>query len=93
MLQIAVHGKDHFAARVIEAGFERSGLSEIAAQANQIHAPVMFVNFRQNFEGIVAATVVDKHQLVRFANAVHYLRQLHVQRRNVFLFVEERHDD
>ncbi len=93
VLQIAVHGNDDFAAGKIETGFQAGGLAEIAAQAHKIDSAVMLINVGENFEGVIAASVVDKHQLVRFADGIHNFGELHVQGWDVFLFVEERDDD
>ena len=45
VLQIAVHGDNHFSAGKIEAGFQGRSLAKIAAQPNNIHAPIVFINF------------------------------------------------
>src|SRR5262249_39554745 len=65
VLKIAVHRYNDFAAGEIETGLKRGSLTEVAAKANQVHAAVVFINFRENFEGIVFATVVNKDELVR----------------------------
>src|SRR5262249_34284557 len=46
MLQIAVHRNDDFTAREIETGFERGCLAKVTAEADEIHAAVVFVNVR-----------------------------------------------
>src|SRR5205807_2940069 len=93
VLQIAVHRNDDFAARKIKTGFQRWGLPKIPPQSHQVYAPVVLEDVRKNLERIVLAAVVHKHQFVRFADSVHHFGKLHVERWDVFLFVEERNDN
>ena len=92
VLKIAVHGNDDLATREIESRLESRGLPEISPQANDVDAVIVLVNIRQHLEGIVPAAVVHKHQFVGLADRVHYLGDLHVQRRDIFLLVEEGND-
>ena len=92
MLQIAVHGNNDFAAREIEPRFQPGGLSEISPQPDDVHAMIVLVNIGKHLEGIVAAAVVHKHQFVGFADGIHHLGDLHVQRRDILLLVEEGND-
>ena len=89
VLEIAVHRNDDVAAGEIEAGFERGGLAEIAAEADDVDAMIVLVNVGENFERVIAAAIVDENELVGLADGVHYLGDLHVERRDVFLLVEE----
>ena len=93
VLQVAVHGDNHFAAREVEPGLERRRLPEIPPQPHHIHPPVVLENIFEHFVGFVAAAVVHKNNFIGFAQPVHHFRQPHVQRGNVFLFVEERYDN
>ncbi len=93
VLQIPIHGNNHFAARKIESRLQRWGLAEIAPQPHQIHPAIMLVNVGKHLERIIAAAVVDKNQLIAFADRVHHLCDFHVQRWNVLLLVIERDDD
>src|SRR5207249_4188331 len=93
VLQIAVHRNDDFAARKIKTRFQRWGLPEIPPQPHQVYAPVVLEDVRKNFERIVLAAVVHKHQFVRFADPVHHFGKLHVESWDVFLFIEERNDN
>ena len=89
VLQIPVHGDDDLAAREIKSGFQPGGLPEISAQADDVDAVIVLVNIRQHLEGVVPAAVVHEHQFVGFADGVHYFGDLHVQRRDILLLVEE----
>ena len=93
VLQIAVHRNDDFAARKIKTRFQSRSLPEIPPQPHQVYAPVVLEDVRKNFERIVLAAVVHKHQLVRLADSVHHFGKLHIERWDVFLFVEERNDN
>ena len=48
---------------VIEAGGQRRGLPEVAAQLHHHHAAVHGGNLLQQVEGVVAAAVVHENQL------------------------------
>ena len=91
VLLVAVHGDDNFALREIEARFERRGLPEIAAQAQRVHAAVIFINLVQHSERLVAAAVVHEDHFVGLAQRVHHLGNAHIERQNVLLLVEKRH--
>src|SRR5580704_7655291 len=90
VLEVAVHRDNDVAASEVEAGFERGGLAEIAAEADDIDAVIVLVNVGKNFERVIAAAIVDENELVGLADGVHDLGDLHVERRDVFLLVEER---
>ena len=53
------------AARVIEAGGERGGLAEVAAEADHAEMRVERLQPRQDREAVVRAAVVDDEDLVR----------------------------
>ena len=53
----------------------------------------MLVDVGKHLESVVLASVVHKHQFIVLADSVHHFGQLHVQGRDVFLFVKERNDN
>src|SRR5580704_14416865 len=53
----------------------------------------MFINVGENLVTVVLAAVVHKHHFVGLADGVHHFGQLHVQRWDALLFVEERDHD
>ena len=93
VLQVAVHGDDVLALGVIEAGGQRRGLPEIAAQLDHHHAAVDGGNLLQHPEGVVAAAVIDEDQLERLAGRFHHHLQPVVEFGDVLFFVVERYDD
>ena len=72
------------AARKVKSCFQCRGLPKISAQADQIHPPVVLVNFGKHPERVVAAAVIHKHELIRLADRVHHFGQLHVQMAECF---------
>ena len=59
VLQVAVGGDDEAAAGVREAGGERRGLAEVAAEADHAQPRVLRLERGQQRERIVGAAVVD----------------------------------
>src|SRR5579871_2217684 len=57
VMQIAVHGDDDFTAGKIKSGFERGSLTKISPETNQVYAAIMLVNFREDLERIIFASV------------------------------------
>ena len=78
---------------VIEAGRQRRGLAEVAAQLHDHHAAIDRGNLLQHPEGIVAAAVVDEHQLERLARSFHHHLQAVVELGDVLFLVVKRDDD
>jgi len=72
VLQVAVHGDDVLALGMIEAGRQRRGLAEIPAQFYHNDAAVDGGYFLQQVEGLIAAAIVDKHQLEGIARRFHH---------------------
>ena len=64
VLQIAVRGDDQPAARVLEAGGEGRGLSEVAAEPDHAQMRIARLQPRQDREALVRAPVVDDEDLV-----------------------------
>src|ERR1700690_1071458 len=67
VLQVAVHGDDVFAARMVESGGEAGGLSEVAAQLDYRHAAVDSGDFAQQVKGTVDGAVIDENHFKAFA--------------------------
>src|SRR5437867_2208941 len=86
------HFRDSRAGRTCQ---RRDEPVQLAVKLNFLndYAPVGLEDVRKNFERIVLAPVVHKHQLVRLADSVHHFGKLHVERWDVFLFIEERNDN
>jgi hypothetical protein len=93
VLQVAVHGNNDFAERMIEPSLERGRLAEVTAQPDHDHARIVTGDFGKHAEGAVAAAVVHEHDFVRLANRIHRVDDLDVERSDALLFVEQGHDD
>ena len=93
MLQVAVHGHDDLAARLVESGSERCGLAVVARQLHQSHAGIDCGDPAQLAVGAVDAAIVDEDNLVRQADGAEDRRQSLVQFLESRPFVEERNDD
>ena len=71
MLEVAVHGENKFALRVVEAGGEGGGLAEVAAELNDEDARVDGSDLFQKAVGSVAGAVVDEDELEGVADLLH----------------------
>lgn len=94
ILQVAVHGHDHVAARRIDAGLHCRRLLEVAGQFDNAYVrAVLLGRLRGAFDRRIAAAVIDQHQfpwiLVAGQGFMHALDQ----RCDVLFLVVERDDD
>ena len=80
MLQIAVHGDDDVALGFVEAGRERGGLAEIAAQADHLQMAVGLHQVGQQLEAAVGGGVVHEENFVGPLQLFQHRRQPVVQR-------------
>jgi hypothetical protein len=67
VLQVAVGGHHHVAARAVEARREGGGLPEVPAQQHDLHPRVARLELEQALARAVGAAVVDQHDLERAA--------------------------
>ena len=93
VLQIAIHGDDVLAARVIESSGEARGLSEIAAQLHNRHSAVHRSDLPQHGERLVARAVIDENDLKALAIRFHDRLQTIIEVGDVLLLVMQRYDD
>ena len=93
MLQIAIHREDEVSLRVVEAGGEGRGLSEIAAQLDDEDAAVYGSDLFQQFVTAIGRSVVDEHQLEAVSHWFHDGLEAVVHGGNVFFFVVEGDDN
>ena len=73
VLQVAVHGDQHLAAGVIDAGHHGRGLTGIAAELDEPQVRVGARQLQAALEGLVLAAVVDEHDLGAQAERPHGL--------------------
>ena len=93
VLQVAVDRDDGLALRLVEAGDERGGLAEVAAQSNDAHVLLGVVQPRQGGEGSVGGAVVDEDRLPRSVERLERGPELVVEQCDASLFVMHRYDD
>jgi len=93
VLQIAVHGDDVFALRMVEAGRQGRGLTEVPAQLYHHYAAVDGGDFLQQVEGLIAAAIVDEHQLEAFARRFHHGLQPAIEFGNALLLIVKRNNN
>ena len=93
VLQVAVHGDEHFAVRVLDARRHRRRLAVVAAELDDAQPRIAACERRSDRDRVVLAAVVDEHHLERPAELIERLHDRLVQRANAFLLVVQRHDD
>ncbi len=93
VLAVAIGRHDEGSAGVLEAGSERRGLTEVAAEADHPNARVLRLDRAQQREGIVLTSVVDHDDLERPAVAFQRRYQLAVELTDVGRLVPHRYDD
>ena len=94
VLQVAVHGHDHVAARRVEAGLHGGRLFEVAGQFDDTDVRAVFTGALQAaIHRRIAAAVIDQHQFPGVLVAGQCLVHPLDQRRDVVFLVVERDDD
>jgi hypothetical protein len=93
VLQIAIHGDDVFAARVVETGGETSRLTEVAAQLYNRNTAVDGSDFAKHAKGVILGTVVNQHNFKTLTCRFHDDLEAVVQIGNILLLVMERDHD
>src|SRR6185437_8617260 len=93
VLQVAVHGDDEFTGGVVEAGGERRGLAEVAAQLDHEDARIDRGNLLKQTVRAVARAVIDEDQFKAGLHMLHHLLHAIVKARDALLFVVEGDDD
>ena len=93
VLQIAVHRNDDIAAREIEAGHHRSGLTKVAPQVDDFYERIAGGDFVENALAFVGASIIDQDQLPFAARRRHRLADARVECAQISSFVADRHGD
>jgi len=93
VLEIAVHGDNHLAARIVKAGSERGGLAKVAAQLNHHHPRIQSGDLFEQQKGAVRAGVIHKDDLKIPVLRLHRLHDLGEEGNEAVLLVVKRHDD
>ena len=93
VLQVAVHGDDDVAARLIEARRQRRGLPEVAPQPDDFQPPVGLHQVRQQLEAAIARRIVNEENLIRLGHAFEHGGEPVVEPQNRPLFVVDRDND
>ncbi len=93
VLQIAVHGDDVLAARMIEPGGQCRSLPKIPPQADHRHPAVYAGNLAQQVKRLVRRSVIHQHHFKTFAVGLHHRLQAVVEIGDVFLLVVQGDDD
>ena len=93
VLEITIHGEDEVSLRVIEAGGESRGLTEVAAELDDENAAVDCGDLFKQAVGAIAGSIVDEDQFEGFADLLHYRFEAVVEGGDVFFFVMERNND
>ena len=97
VLEVAVHGEDELALRVVEAGGEGGGLAEVAAEFDDEDARIDGGDLFKEAVGAVAGAVVDEDEFKGLArvgeHGFHDGFEAVVEGGDVFFFVVEGDDD
>jgi len=93
VLQVAVDRDHGAAARVGQPGRQRDVLAEVARQPHHLEPVVLGARREQHAERVVAAAVVDEHDLPRLAEPVEHRRDRREERREVPGLVVRGRDD
>ena len=93
VLEITVDGHDHVARCFREAGSERRGLAEVAAEPDDADVVVSAVQSRESRERPVGRPVVDEDRFPGLCGCLEHLGELCEQRPDVFFLVVHRDDD
>src|SRR5262245_28397372 len=93
MLKIAIHRDDDVSSSRIETGLKTGGLAEVLTKPHNRNARIVIAYFRQDFEGVVAAAIVDKNDFIVAAQLRHCCNNPGVERTDVTFFVIKRNND
>ena len=93
VLQVAIHGDDDVALGFVEAGRERGGLAEVAAQADHLEVAVGLHQVGEEFEAAIVGGVVDEEDLVGPLQLFENRGEAVVQREYGGLLVVDRNHD
>ncbi len=93
MLQIAIHGQDVVALRVIKAGSKRGRLSEVPAQFDDQDSAIDGRNLFHQLISAIVRTIIHQHQFEAAAYLLHHVLHTVVESGNIFFFVVEWDDD
>ena len=93
VLEVAIHGEDEVALRVVEAGSEGGGLAEVAAELDDEDAGIDGGDLFKEAVGAVARAVVHEDQLEGVVPLLHDGLEAVVEGGDVLLFVVEWDDD
>ncbi len=92
VLQVAVHGDEHVAVRVLDACGHRRSLAVVATELDDAQPRIALRDRGRDRDRVVPAAVIDEHHLERPAERSQRLHDRVVQRPNALLLVVERHD-
>ncbi len=93
VLQIAIHGDDVFAARMVETSGQTGRLAKVTAKLDHGHAAVDGCDLAQHSERVVIRAVIDQHNFERLTGSLHYRFQAVVEIGYVLLLVVQGDDD
>ena len=93
VLQVRIHRNDDLARCEIEARLHGRGLSEVAAEVNDLEARMLRCHFVEQCGTAVGAAVVDEDDFPRLAQLLQRREESFAQRGQAFFFVEDGNRD
>ncbi len=93
MLQVAIHGDDVFATRVVKTSGKCRRLAEVSSQAYHRDPAVHARDLAEQMEGFIGGAIVHEHDLEALATAFHDGFQSVVEIRDILLLVVQGYDD
>jgi hypothetical protein len=93
VLQVAVHGDEHFAVRMFDAGGHRGRLPVVATELDDAQPRIVPCERGSDRDSIVLAPVVDEHHFVWASELIDRPHDRLIERANALRLVVQRHDD
>src|SRR6185437_10475449 len=93
VLQIAIHGHDHFPARLGDARGHGRCLPVVAAELHQYHTRIGARDLIDERHRLIGAAIIDKYDLERHAQRLDGADDRRVHGAHAVLLVEQRHND
>jgi hypothetical protein len=90
VLEIAIHGDDVLAARMVEPGGETGGLTEIPAELYDGDTAVDGGDFTEKLEGTIGGAIVNEDNLKAVAVGLHNVLEAVVKVGDILLLVMQR---
>ena len=93
MLQVAIHGDDVLAARMVKSSSQPRRLAEITAKLDDRNATVDRRDFAQHGKGVVVRAVIHQHDLEGLSVCLHDSLQAIIEIGDILLLIMQRNYD